>query len=285
MAEPGGSNELHDARSVSRALTNLEMRPTKGRGQNFLIDHTVVQQIVDVLRPGPDDYVVEVGPGLGILTRELLNRAGTVVAIEIDERLATHLRSEFPMDSFHLIAGDALKVPIQAFVPETRDYLFAANLPFSVGSAIVRRFLELPVPPRRMVVMVQKEVADRMAASPPRMSILGVSIQLYGVATVGFDVPPTAFKPRPKVFSSVVMLEPRNPALLPLGDREDFFQIVHAGFHQKRKQLINTLSAGLSLTKPAVVEWLAGAGVSPDQRAESLDVETWLTLYRQRPGR
>ncbi len=283
MTGPGRLREGHDAKSVGRTLASLDMRPTKGRGQNFLIDLDVVRQVVDALQPGQDDDVVEVGPGLGILTAELLKRAGTVTAIEIDERLATHLEHEFPMNAFRLIVGDALHVPAESFVPDAQDYLMAANLPYSVGTAIVRRFLELPVPPKRMVVMVQKEVAGRMTASPPGMSILGVSTQLYSEASIAFDVLPPAFKPRPKVTSTVVVLEPRRTELLPAAGREDFFRMVHAGFHQKRKQLINTLSNGLGFSKPVVVAWLASAGVSPEQRAESLGVETWLSLHRQRP--
>jgi 16S rRNA (adenine1518-N6/adenine1519-N6)-dimethyltransferase len=136
-----------------------------------------------------------------------------------------------------------------------------------------------------MVVMVQREVAERMTASPPGMSILGVSIQVYSQATIAFDVPATAFKPRPKVTSSVVLLEPRRVQLLAVAEREAFFELVHAGFHQKRKQLINTLSSGLGLSKPVVTEWLRGAGISPDQRAESIEVETWVALHQQRPDR
>jgi 16S rRNA (adenine1518-N6/adenine1519-N6)-dimethyltransferase len=275
----------HDgARAVSRTLAGLNMRPTKGRGQNFMIDQSVVRRIVDVLRPTSGDHVVEVGPGLGILTTELLKRSGSVTAIEIDERLASHLRDEFTEDRFTLVVDDALTAPPESFNPGNQSYLFAANLPYSAGSAIIRRFLELPLPPNRMVVMVQREVAERMTAVPPGMSILGVAVQLYSRASIAFDVPPTAFKPRPKVTSSVVLLEPFAERRLSAADRQAFFELVHAGFHQKRKQLINTLSNGLDLTKPEVDRWLTEAGVSPDQRAETLDVETWLTLHETRPS-
>ncbi len=281
-----GARELSKPgqRSVASTLRELDIRPTRGKGQNFLTSSQVVGRIADLVQAGPNDVVVEVGPGLGILTEALADRAGQVVAIELDERLADHLEATLQRSNVTILTADALTIDPALFVPSDREYAFAANLPYSVGSAIVRRFLELESAPTRLVVMLQREVAERMAASPPQMSILSVAVQVYASARVAFNVPPTAFKPRPKVESSVLVLEPYQEALLSPEGRESFFSIVHAGFHQKRKQIANTLSTGLGIPKAEVVSWLTSEGIEPDRRAETLSVEDWLTLHRTRPA-
>jgi 16S rRNA (adenine1518-N6/adenine1519-N6)-dimethyltransferase len=277
--EPGGP-----PRHVRSTLRQLDIRPTKGRGQNFLISQQVVDQILEVLDATHDDIVVEVGPGLGMLTESLVGRAGRVVAIEIDQRLVEHLRVHLQHQPIKIVEGDALLLPEEAFVPEDGDYLFVANLPYSVGTAILRRFLELDHPPRRMVGMVQKEVAERMVAMPPEMSILALAVQIYAEPRIAFDVPPGAFVPRPKVTSSVVVLDRRRVPLVPPADREAFFDLVHAAFHQKRKQLANTISTGMSCPKSQVTDWLLRAGIDPTRRAETLAIQEWLALLAEGPG-
>ncbi|MGD9714149.1 MAG: 16S rRNA (adenine(1518)-N(6)/adenine(1519)-N(6))-dimethyltransferase RsmA [Thermomicrobiales bacterium] len=267
------------ARQVSSSLRSLDIRPTRGKGQNFLTSRAVVEQIADLVKATPRDIVVEVGPGLGALTEALAKRAGNVVAIELDDRLAEHLRQTSAHANLQVISGDALTIDPATFLPGSASYLFAANLPYSTGAAIVRRFLEMDRPPSRMVVMLQKEVAERMAAAPPDMSILGVAVQMYGRAEIALHVPPEAFKPRPKVDSAVLVIEPHITPLLPLSDRQAFFEIVHAGFHQKRKQLANTLAAGLRVPKTDVTALLLESGIEPQRRAETLEIHEWLTLF------
>ncbi|MBX3070068.1 MAG: ribosomal RNA small subunit methyltransferase A [Thermomicrobiales bacterium] len=273
-----------DARRVASSLRAIDVRPSKGRGQNFLTSQAVVDRIAALTGAGRNDTIVEIGPGLGALTGALTELAGQVTAIEIDERLAEHLMSADPPGNLSVVTGDALTLPEETFVPESGEYVVAANLPYSVGAAIVRRFLELAQPPRRMVVMLQREVAERMAAKPGDLSLLGVAVQLYAHPTLAFHVPPSAFKPRPKVESTVLVLEPHAHPLLEEAERAAFFEVLHAGFHQKRKQLANTLSSGLDLPKAATIVWLEENGIDPTRRAESLSVEEWLTLVRSRPG-
>ncbi len=267
-------------RQVALSLRALDIRPTKGKGQNFLTTLSVVERIADLVEATPNDLVIEVGPGLGALTEALVERAGEVRAIELDERLADHLLTTFSSKRLTVIAGDAMTLDESLFVPENRKYLFAANLPYSVGAAIVRRFLELDHPPERMVVMLQREVGERIAATPPNMSILGVAVQLYATARVAFHVPPSAFKPRPKVESSVLVIEPHAEPLLDRHEREGFFRVVHAGFHQKRKQLGNTIAAGLAIEKDVAQSMLERAGIDPQRRAETVSVDEWIALHR-----
>lgn len=284
MDEGAGIPAHRASRQVAASLRELDVRPSRGRGQNFLTSTSVVQRIVDLTEATIEDTIVEVGPGLGALTSALADRAGRVVAIEIDQRLAEHLVASMPSPNLTIVCGDALSLPEATFVPADGQYLVAANLPYSTGAAIVRRFLELERPPRRMVVMLQKEVAERMAAVPPDMSLLGIAVQIYARPTIAFHVPPSAFKPRPKVDSSVLLLELHQTSLLTTAERDPFFRMLHAGFHQKRKQLVNTLSTGLQIGKSAVTFWLESNEIDPTRRAESLSVAEWLKLFESRPA-
>lgn len=262
-------------------IADIDVRPSKGKGQNFLSERGVVQRIVRAAGIDPSDRVIEIGPGLGILTWELLATGASVTSIELDWRLAQHLRSFFAgVPRFRLIEGDALQVPFDEVLPDG-EYHVVANLPYSVGTAIIQRFLEAERPPRSMTVMVQKEVADRLVSSPPDMSILSVATQFLSDPKIAFVVPPTVFIPPPKVDSAVVRLEARAPELA----RElwpVFFRIVNAGFHQKRKNLSNSLSHALGLPKPDVGTWLERTGIDPMRRAETLRVPEWVALTEQR---
>jgi 16S rRNA (adenine1518-N6/adenine1519-N6)-dimethyltransferase len=262
-------------------IADIDVRPSKGKGQNFLFERGVVQRIVRAAEIGAGDRVVEIGPGLGILTWELLATGASVTSIELDWRLAQHLRTFFVgVPRFRLVEGDALHLPLGDTLPDG-DYHVVANLPYSVGTAIVQRFLEAPRPPKTMTVMVQKEVADRLVASPPDMSILSVATQFLSDPNVAFVVPPTVFIPPPKVDSAVVRTTHRSSELA----REQwpvFFRIVNAGFHQKRKNLSNSLSHALDLPKPDVNRWLEQTGIDPTRRAETMSVSEWVRLTEQR---
>jgi 16S rRNA (adenine1518-N6/adenine1519-N6)-dimethyltransferase len=264
-------------------MDDLGLQPSKGKGQNFLFDRNVVQRIVRTAGVQPGDAVVEVGPGLGILTLGLLSAGANVTAIELDWRLAGHLRDFLAKtDHFRLVEGDALSVDLDEALPGG-PYSVVANLPYSVGTAVIQRFLEAQHPPNEMTVMVQKEVAERICARPNDMSILSVATQFLSTPSIAFTIPPTVFIPPPKVDSAVLRLSRRDPEL-PRTEWPRFFRIVQAGFHQKRKNLANSLSHALGVTKPVVEAWLIGTGIDPARRAETLDVGAWVALTRSAPG-
>jgi 16S rRNA (adenine1518-N6/adenine1519-N6)-dimethyltransferase len=264
-------------------IDDIGVRPSKGKGQNFLFERGVVQRIVRTAKIAPGDQVVEIGPGLGILTWELLNAGASVTAIELDWRLAKHLESFFAdVPSFRLVEGDALAVDLNEALPKER-YKIVANLPYSVAAAVIQRFLEAEHPPETMTVMVQKEVALRLMAPPPDMSILSVATQFFSKPAMAFTVPPGVFIPPPRVESAVISLRSDPPEL----DREQwrlFFRIVHAGFGQKRKNLANSLSHGMAIEKPETELWLRGNSIDPMRRAETLAVAEWISLTKSADG-
>ena len=265
---------------LRRRLEALGVRPYKGWGQNFLVDTSVPRRMVEVAAVQPGEVVVEVGPGLGVLTEPLLAAGARVVAIEIDPRLAVHLREQFgAMDNFQLVESDILAVEPERLAPSGEPYKVVANLPYSVTSAVLRHLLSRPRRPTRLVVMVQREVAERIVAEPPAMSLLAVSIQFFGSPRLALRVPAGAFYPAPSVDSAVVALEVED---LPLPDDEQpaFFRVVAAGFGQRRKTLSNSLMAGLALPRPAIQAALAAAELDPRRRAETLTVADWVRLYR-----
>jgi 16S rRNA (adenine1518-N6/adenine1519-N6)-dimethyltransferase len=260
-------------------LSHLGVRPSKGMGQNFLFERGVVRKIVDEAGIDRNSTIVEIGPGLGIMTEELLSRAGKVIAIELDTDLANHLKRLFgDRENFDIYEGDALQIDLGTLATSDRPYQVVANLPYSVASAIIRHALEATRPPQQMTVMVQKEVAERIAASPPHMSILGVAAQFYATPRIAFTVTADVFFPRPDVESAVLDLVPRSEALLPMDQRETFFRVVNAGFRQKRKQVANSLSAELVLPKPDMQALLLSSGIDPSRRAETISVEEWVRL-------
>lgn len=272
-------------REWATLMRELGVRPSKGLGQHFLYERGIVQRLVKQAGIDGDDLVIEIGPGLGILTSELLRRARRVVAIELDARLADHLRSAFAADAhFRLVEGNALEIAIADLIPDGESYVVAANLPYAIGSAVVRHLLEQPHRPRRLAVMLQKEVAERIVARPPQMSVLGVASRFYAEGRIAFDVPPTVFLPPPSVESAVVMLDVRAELPLPEAERARFFRIVNAGFRQKRKQVANSLAAELAMPKERVIEWLTGEEIDPMRRAQTLDVDEWVRLTRAAPA-
>ncbi|MCS7052053.1 MAG: 16S rRNA (adenine(1518)-N(6)/adenine(1519)-N(6))-dimethyltransferase RsmA, partial [Thermomicrobium sp.] len=243
-------------------------RPRKALGQHFLHDPAIVRRIVETAQVPKDALVVEIGPGLGILTEELAQRAATVIAVELDDRLVDWLAERFRDRNVRLVHADALEVDF-AELTGRRPYLVVANLPYNVATPILERLLSNAHPPQRLVVMVQREVAERMVASPPHMSFLSVLIQFFARPRIAFRVGPGAFRPPPKVESAVVVLEPRNPPL-PRDEWEAFFATVRAGFAQRRKQLLNALSTGLRIDKSRLRQLLERAAIAPDRRAETL---------------
>lgn len=267
---------------VSRnQLLNLGVEPKKGLGQNFLVDAAAAERIVDAVGVEADDLVFEIGPGTGALTRLLVTRAAKVIAIELDSRLVDVLRDMFKRAAnLTVVQADALEADFGALAaahaPMSTGIRFVGNLPYYITSAIVRKILESGLAWKSIVVTVQLEVAQRMVATPGDMGLLSVATQLYSKAELLTRLPPGAFYPQPGVDSAVVRLTP-HPA--PLFDQpETLFKLARAGFSQRRKQLINTLSTGVGLSKIDAAELLLKAKVEPSRRPETLSIAEWIRL-------
>jgi 16S rRNA (adenine1518-N6/adenine1519-N6)-dimethyltransferase len=267
-----------------RILKTRNIRPTRSMGQNFLIEPEVVAMIADAAGIEPDDLVVEIGPGMGILTRELLSRGATVVGVELDRELAAFLTEDLgKIETFSLVERDARYVEIEQ-VTGGRPYQVAANLPYSVATVIIRHFMESPTPPTRMTVMVQREVAERMTAEPPDMSLLGLATDLYAEAEIAFIVPPDVFLPPPKVESAVVALDVREKLRGDEAMRDRMFELATMAFQRKRKTIGNGLAMGLDRPKSEVEAALQQIGIDPMRRPQTLTVDEWLAITRGLPA-
>ena len=261
------------------------MSPSKALGQHFLTDYTFVNRIVAGAELGAGDTVVEIGPGLGVLTERLVAAAVRVIAVELDTELAARLRDRGSAN-LTVVEADALNVEPRvlletAGLPPDTPYALMGNLPYNVGTAIVRRFLETDHPPRRAVVMLQKEVAEGVSAAAGELGLLGVSVQVYARARKLFNVPARAFYPPPRVTSAVVRLDLHERPLIDASERERFFRVVRAGFSAPRKQLRNTLAQGLGLPPVEVASAIEAEGLQPGLRPQQLGVEDWLRLARR----
>lgn len=246
--------------------------PKKSLGQHWLHDLIALRAMADAAHIGPDDNVLEIGPGLGTLTAELADRAKHVTSVEFDPELAEALPARVPAQNVTVLHQDILKFDLTKL---PAGYKVAANLPYYITSKIVRLLLESPNPPLESALLVQKEVAERMAAEPGDMSILAVAVQFYAEPTLGPVVPAALFTPPPKVDSQIIGLKRRAQPLFDDLEPDEFFFVVRAGFSEKRKTIRNSLSGGLRLEKPAVEELLAVAKVSPQARAEQLSLDDW----------
>ncbi len=274
-------------------LRRLDLQARKSLGQHFLIDQGVLETIVQAAGLTPDDVVVEVGPGLGVLTTELVGQAGWVVAVELDSKLAVALkRTLASANNVTIINGDILRVDPLALLEEPRmrlpqatedgslSYKVVANLPYYITSAVIRHFLEASVRPRLMVVMVQKEVAEAIVARPGRMSLLSVSVQFYGEPAIVGYVPAGSFYPPPEVDSAILKIALHPEPVVAVGDSEGFFGLVRAGFAAPRKQIANSLAQGLGSSKAEVLPLLEKAAIVPRRRAETLALSEWARLWQ-----
>ncbi len=261
-------------------LTQRGIRPKKSLGQNFLHDPHALEKIVAAADLTPEDTVLEVGAGVGSLTRHLAQVAKRVVAVELDERLIPLLQEEFAQHPHvTIVHGDILALDLKALMGQA-PYTVVANLPYYITSAILRRLLSQEPRPRRLVLTVQKEVAERLVARPGNMSVLAVSVQFYGRVEVVLRLKAGAFWPRPGVESAVVRVDVFSQPRVDVPSEKLFFRVVKAGFSQKRKQLRNTLSGGLQLSKAQAEALLQQCGIAPQRRAETLSVEEWAALTR-----
>ncbi len=251
--------------------------PKKSLGQHWLKDRDVLAAIADEAGITEEDTVLEIGPGLGTLTSELLRRAKKVVAVELDQDLARKLPGQFPGTSLEVVNQDILTFDLRTL---PASYVVVANVPYYITSKIIQLLTTAVNKPRAIVLLIQKEVAERLAAEPGDMSILAVSAQIYATVRLGDIVPAELFTPPPKVDSQVVILEMRNQPLVAPEEEKVFFRIVKAGFVARRKKLRSSLASGLHISKPEAETFLHAQGISPDKRAEDLSLEQWIALAR-----
>jgi 16S rRNA (adenine1518-N6/adenine1519-N6)-dimethyltransferase len=278
-------NPYLDPTRIKAALNSIDVRPSRDRGQNFLTDAGALAAVVDAAELTPDDTVIEVGPGLGVLTYELVQRAGHVISIELDQRLAARLDMEFGgRANLQIVQSDVLRTRSRELLGGDVPYKVVANLPYQITSAVLRHFLEADPAPDLMVVMVQWEVAKRIVATPPNMSVLAHSVQFYAQPEIVARVPASSFLPSPKVDSAVLRLRRHATPPVDVGDVDAFFRTIKAGFLQARKQLGNALPTGLAgmgvkRPKEAVLDVLRAASIDPMRRAETLTLAEWARVH------
>ena len=267
---------------LRRLLAAERLRPRRSLSQNFLTDAAALDEIVAAAELQPGDRVVEIGPGLGVLTRRLLAAGASVLAVELDTRLASWLRRELDgVPGFELIEADALTIhPRDCFPGES--FKLVANIPYHITSPLLHAFLEGERPPELTVLLVQAEVAERVAAGPGQLSYLSVFVQNAAHAEIVARVPAAAFEPSPKVDSAILRLRRRADPPVPVGEgREAFYRVVQAGFRQRRKQLHNGLGRELPVPREALTAAFAACGIDPERRPQTLSVDEWACLTTQ----
>jgi len=250
--------------------------PKKALGQHWLHDRPSLEAMVEAAGISPDDTVLEIGPGLGTLTELLVEKASQVVAVEYDKQLAKELPERVPAGNLRVVHQDILTFDLTSLPP---DYKLCANIPYYLTSNLIRVIMESPNPPTIAALLVQKEVAERVNATPGKMSILSVTAQFHWQISLGREVPARLFTPPPKVDSQILVLKRRNQSLFSDVNPTAFFRLVKAGFSQRRKTLLNSLSAGLQLDKNAVKHLCESAGIKPGRRAQTLSLDEWHDLY------
>ncbi|MBN1693347.1 MAG: ribosomal RNA small subunit methyltransferase A [Dehalococcoidales bacterium] len=274
---------------TKKLLRRYDIRARKGLAQHFLVDDAVLDKILKTADLKSDDTVIEVGPGLGLMTAELAKRAGWVIAIELDNRLASILQKTLQHENVVILNEDVLgtdpakllKGGAPHFPPSLSSYKVVANLPYYITSPVLRHFLEAKVKPDVMVVMVQKEVAQIICAEAGQRSLLSIAVQFYGKPGIVTDVPAASFYPPPEVDSAVVRIDVYAKPPVPVTDTSGFFRLVRAGFSAARKQAANSLAQGLGLPKEKVLALLDKASIDPRRRAETFTLEEWAALFKE----
>jgi 16S rRNA (adenine1518-N6/adenine1519-N6)-dimethyltransferase len=265
-------------------LRRYNLRPDKGLGQNFLVDMTALQRVVEVAGIETSDIVLEIGPGLGNLTRLLAVRARQVTAVEVDPDLIPPLMEVLaPFANVQVVQSDILALDPAQLMKEP-GYQVVANIPYNITSALIRHLLEARNKPTRITMTVQREVAERICASPGKLSLLALSVQVYGKPVMAARIQAEAFYPVPKVDSAVVRIDLSPQPLIPNPLLPIFFRLAKAGFSQKRKTLRNALAGGMRWTPAQAANMLLAAGIDPQRRAETLNLEEWSRLTEYYEG-
>ena len=263
---------------VHKLLKKHQIKPNKRLGQNFLTDQNSLQVVVQIAQIDQQDNVLEIGSGLGNLTFMLASCAKEVTAVEIDPALISVLESIFAdAGNVHIIYGDILNMRISEIIPGP-EYVVVANIPYYITSALFRHLLEAENRPTRMILTVQYEVAKRICAQPGDMSLLALSVQVYGNPEIKAKIPAAAFYPQPEVDSAVVRVDLFDTLPIESGQLDLFFRLAKAGFSQKRKTMRNALSAGMAWSKENTAEYLTLAEIDPQRRAQTLSLTEWITL-------
>jgi len=267
-----------DPATVRATLRAAGLRARHGLSQNFLADADVLDAIVAEAGPDPGSRILEIGPGLGLLTGALLGAGAAVTAVELDSGLAAFLRERFAdEDGFRLIEGDALDQDLVGLLAP--PYEVVANLPYHITSPILHALLGAPPRPQQLVLMVQREVAERIAAPPGKMSYLSVFVQYHAKVRIAFHVPPTAFEPEPAVDSAVMVAQPYpDDDRLDAATEDELWRLVQAAFRERRKMIHNVLARQLPVGAERVDAALTNAGIAPDRRPQTLAVGEWLAL-------
>jgi 16S rRNA (adenine1518-N6/adenine1519-N6)-dimethyltransferase len=271
--------------SIPHLLKQYGIRPDKRLGQNFLVDQGSLEKIIAASDIQPTQHVLEIGPGLGSLTRHLAGAAAQVVAVEIDAGLLPPLQDVLAgAVNVRIVHGDILELRVRDLI-EVDDFIVVANIPYYITSAIIRHLLEARLKPIRIILTIQEEVARRVCAGPGDLSLLALSVQVYGAPRIVARIPAGAFYPAPNVDSAVVRIELYPQPLVDESNLELFFRLIHAGFAMKRKTLRNTLSAGMHWDKDEAEDVLGKAGIDPRRRAQALSMDEWRALVSIAAGR
>jgi len=261
---------------IKKELNILGIKPKKSLGQNFLVNKNVYQKIITALEIKKGDKIIEIGPGLGALTAFLAKSEAEIIAIEKDRRLINFLKNKFVnQKNVTIIEDDVLKFNPKSYKLKAKSYKLVGNIPYYLTSHLLRLILEEWPYPKIVVLTLQKEVAQRIVAKPPNMSLLAVSVQYYSRPEIIDYIPRRSFYPTPDVDSAIIKLVPREQFATYQENTKNFFRIVRAGFSGKRKQLINSLARGLKIKKDTLESKLKTASVDPHRRAETLTLEEW----------
>jgi len=267
--------------SLSVLLKKHNLRPDKNLGQNFLTDPSILDNIVDAAEVKSQDTVLEIGAGLGHLTRHLAAVAKQVVAVELDKRLISVLEQNLQsFSNIRIVQGDILQLKPGDLVSED-NYLVVANIPYYITSLIIRNLLESRAKPKRIILTIQYEVAQRVCALSGQMSVLALSVLMYGKPILVKRIPAKAFYPPPKVDSAVLRIDLYPEPVLPAEKRDLFFKLVKAGFLHKRKTIRNSISTGLKWAPEKTEALLSAADINPQRRAETLSLSEWLEVTSQ----
>jgi len=263
---------------VRALLRRFGIRPKKKLGQNFMVDSRALQKVIAAAELTGEETVLEIGAGVGTLTARLSDRCVRVVAVEIDERLIPVLEYAFSAKTnVEIVSGDILELDL-AKILEGDPYTVVANIPYYITSALIRRLMEAGRRPDGLILTIQKEVAERIVAGPGEMSLLALSVQVYGEPELCGRIPARAFYPQPNVDSAVLRITSYSTPRVPQALIEPLFMLARAGFGQKRKQIHNALTKNLEKPKDVVLDWLRAANVRPEQRAQELSIEHWIAL-------
>ncbi len=293
--------DLFSKRNIKNLLKKYQIRPSKGLGQNFLVDKKTIRKIIETANLKPEDIILEIGPGLGALTQELAKKVRKVIGIEKDPKMVEILQETLKdFKNVEIIQGDIRQIENLKLLcvnsGQIKNYKVVANLPFYLTAPVIRKFLEVENPtrgrspsakrlawqPKEMTLVVQKEVGQRICSKPPDMSILAVSVQFYAKPEIISYISKKSFWPQPKIDGVIIKIIPIESGKTRATDDKVnlFFRIVRAGFSQPRKQIINNLSKKLNLKKEKVENWLLENNIQPTQRAETLSIEDWINLVK-----